>query len=111
LLNDVTYVEASVNLAARMIREGGGDWDSQLRRGFLLVLSREPHAAERDVLNASWKKYLEMYRADPAAVGEMAKLLATDSDSTATEVEPLELAAMSAVASILLNLDEALTQH
>src|SRR5919206_5353855 len=47
LMNDVTFVEAARFLGQRMMKEGG------LRRGFRLVLAREPSSAEEQVLRDS----------------------------------------------------------
>jgi mono/diheme cytochrome c family protein len=50
LANDRVFVEMSDGLAARILREAGGDHRAQIRRAFLVCLAREPSAAEADRL-------------------------------------------------------------
>jgi len=82
-LNDPVYQEASENLAKRMMKESDA-LDGRLRYGARLVLSREPTESELGTLRQLFAK----------AQGKSNK----------------ELAAMTAVASVLFNLDAALTR-
>jgi hypothetical protein len=94
-LNDPVYQEAAEALAKRMLNEKQG-LDSQLLYGARLVLSRDPTERELGTLRSFYQKASEM----PAL------RLA----STATHDNARDLAAMTAVASVLLNLDAALTR-
>jgi hypothetical protein len=87
LLNDQTYLEASRTLAAASVAEI-----------FERVLSRRPDATETFVLEREYKKALAHYSAKPAD----GKKLAGGS---------AELAARMVVASLVLNLDEAITHE
>lgn len=94
-LNDPVYQEASVALAKRMLNEKRG-LDAQLAFGTRLVLSRDPSDRELSILRSFYQK----------ASGAPGLRLA----STATRDSARELAAMTAVASVLFNLDAALTR-
>ena len=50
LLNDPTFVEAARVLAARVLDEGGASVGSKLTFAFKRSVSREPHAAEVEVV-------------------------------------------------------------
>jgi hypothetical protein len=107
LLNDVTYTEAARKFAERMLTEGGSSADSQLEFAFRLATSRAPTASELAVLNASLQKYTDRFRKSPAAAeqfvshGEAARNKSLDVNN---------LAAHTAVASIILNMDEAISK-
>ncbi len=107
LLNDPTYVEASRKLAERLIREGGPSDDARLTLAFRLVLARRPSAGELDILRQVHRDALAKFRADKEAA---AKLLAVGESPRDTKLDATELAAWSAVAGVVLNLDEAVTR-
>ncbi|HKD04805.1 MAG TPA: DUF1553 domain-containing protein [Bryobacteraceae bacterium] len=98
LMNDPIFVEASKALATRMVREGGSDPGERIARGFELVLARKPRPQEADVLIASYRHYLDRYQGEPAAAAQYAN------------GDPA-MAAYSAIASVILNLDEAVTKE
>jgi hypothetical protein len=98
LMNDAIFVEAAKALAARMVREGGGDPTERLARGFELVLARKPKPQEAEVLMASYRHYLDRYQGEPSAAAQY------------SGGDPA-MAAYSAIASVILNLDEAVTKE
>ena len=108
LLNDPTYVEAARFLAQRMIRDGGARPESRIRHGFRLVTDREPRHAELTVLVNGWRRLEASFRADRAAAESLLTVGETKADPN---FDPVELAAYSAVASTLLNLDETITKE
>ena len=94
LLNDETYLEASQALATL-----------PLARIFERVLHRRPDAAEAAILQRQFDTALQHYRANPK---DAANLLASGKSKT----EPTaERAAAMLVASLILNLDEAITHE
>lgn len=106
LLNDVVYVEAARNLAAKMLAEGGSTPDDRIAYAFRRATGREPGENERRVLLAGLKTYLEAFRADPAAAGALIR----QGEKPGPEgVDPAELAAYAAAAGVILNLDETIT--
>jgi hypothetical protein len=107
LLNDPTYVEASRVLAERAIRESGADSQTRARFLFREATLRRPSVAELRVLVDLAQRRLEHYRANPALAG---KLIATGA-SKPGNVEAVELAAWTTVASTIFNLDETITKE
>ncbi len=108
LLNDVTYVEAARRLAERMITTGGETPESRIRFGFLLATLREPNEFELTTLREGYREYRSFYSEnEEAAKG----LLATGESAVDDSLPADELAAMTSVASVLLNLDEVVTKE
>jgi hypothetical protein len=105
LLNDTTYVEAARALAARMMHEGGKD---PLGFGYRVALNRTPQRGEREVLMAQYRKQLGVYKNYPEGVD---KLLANGESQVPEGLDRTQLAAWTTVASVLLNLDEAVTKE
>ena len=101
-MNDVTYVEAARKLAERMVRENSAD---PLGQGFRLLLARTPTTKEREILGRTFGQYQKRYQERPADAEQLLK----QGDSVADRSLP-DLAAWTNVASILLNLDEAVTK-
>ncbi len=104
LLNDVTFVEAARLLAQRMVSEGARSAADRLTLGFRLVLARLPTPVELSVLQDGLQAHLGRYRAEP----ESARQLVALGDIA---VDAPELAAYAAIASLLLNLDETITNE
>ncbi|MEO2032008.1 MAG: DUF1553 domain-containing protein [Planctomycetaceae bacterium] len=108
LMNDVTYVEASRALAQRMIREGGTTDRNRVERGFRLVLARQPGLEESQILCESAARYQQQFeKSDDAAE----QLLAIGESPVADGIPSRELATWTAVASVILNLDETVTRR
>ena len=108
LLNDQTFVEASRHLAERMLREGGPAPSDRLTFGHRLVLARPPRPAELAILHAGLQAHLARYQNQPQAALE---LLKAGEARVSPPLDPSELAAYTAIASLLLNLDEAITNE
>ncbi|MCA9115090.1 MAG: PSD1 domain-containing protein [Planctomycetaceae bacterium] len=108
LLNDTTWVEAARKLAERMLLEGGDDDRSRLRWGFRLASARLPDEAELAVLTRTLNRGRNAVQQDPA---EAVKLLAVGESPVNGQLPPGEIAAWSAVATVLLNLDEVLSRE
>ena len=108
LLNDPTYVEAARKLAERMLLEGGDTDSERLAYGMRLAIGRRPRAAEERVLLSVWERALERFRADAEAA---ARLLAVGNSPRDERLDAAEHAAWTAVASLLLNLDEAIVKN
>ena len=108
LMNDPTYVEAARFLAGRILTESPPELQSQLVLGFRLVLSRLPTSAETAVLTSAFNRSLNDFLSDPAAATE---LLAIGDRRSPETLNPVQLAAMTVVASTILNLDEAVMKE
>jgi Protein of unknown function (DUF1553) len=111
-LNDPAYKEAAEALARRVMKEtaakasNGSSADDVLNARLAyetrLVLSRDPTARELDVLRAFYKDALTMPKS--AAVVRASMSLSEK------KVPAREIAALTAVASVLFNLDAALVR-
>ncbi len=102
LMNDETYLEAARKLAERASKA-----PEPLRETFRLVLSREPSNEETKLLQASLQHFKTRFEKEP----EAAKKFLAVGESKADTNNPAELAALASVASMILNLDEAITKQ
>ncbi len=108
LMNDPTYTEAARLYAERMLREGGDSDQTRLDYGFLLATARRPGDEEAEILRSSLNRYRDRYRTNPEDADEY---LASGEHPRDASLELPELAAYTAVASMLLNLDETITRE
>ena len=107
LMNDPAYVEAARGLAQRVLREEPRDAERRLVRAFRHTLGRVPKPDEVAVLHKTYEQQLSNFRDDPGS----AKALIQVGESPAPEkIDPGELAALTAVANVLLNLNETITK-
>jgi hypothetical protein len=107
LLNDPTYVEAARALAQRMLREGGSETDKRIGYGFRLATGRNPAPAELRILHDAVDRHLAHYR-DATAADELLHVGESAYDSS---LDTRALAAWTALASTILNLDETITKE
>ena len=108
LMNEITFTEASRKLAERMILEGGSTAAARLDYGYKLILARVPSAKQREVLLRTLANFEAVYAADPVAAG---KLIHEGEAQPTDSIPPAQLAAYTGVASLMLNLDEAVTKE
>ena len=107
MLNDVTYVEASRKLAERMMKEGGRTPEGRIGFAFRLAAGRRATQRELNLLNNSYTRYLARYRSD---IESAKKLMSVGESKADPSLDTSELAAYSAVASLILNLDEVISK-
>lgn len=107
LLNDPTFVEAARKLAERSIHEGGSTPDSHLAFAFRLATGRAPDDRETAILRKKLDEMLTAYRADPKGALALVSVGASPRD---TKTPVTDLAAYTAVANMILNLDEVITK-
>jgi hypothetical protein len=106
-MNDPVYVEAAQALARRIVREGGADVASRVRYALTLSQCRPPRPEQVEPLLSLHSAELERYRKDRAA----AMALATEPIGPLPPgMEAADLAAWTAVANVLLNLDSVLSK-
>jgi hypothetical protein len=108
LLNDVTYVEAARQLAQLMISEGGKTDASRIAFGFRRATARTLGSAELQVLTKALDRYRKQFQSDPQSAARLIRHGDSKIDNT---VDPVELAAYLATASVILNLDETVTKE
>jgi len=107
LLNEVTFVEAARKLAEQSLRQPGNN-DAKLAWTFRKVVRRDATPAELAVLRKGLDKRLATYAADTTLAP---KLLTQGLSKAAGDLDPNQLAAWTATANILLNLDETVTRE
>ena len=108
LLNDPQFVEAARGLAERMILEGGDVVKDQITYGHQVVLARAPSEEILNILVNGYEDYLATFKAYPQRAQNLASIGASGFDLS---INPAQLAAMTTVSNILLNLDEAVTKE
>ncbi len=107
LLDDPTYVEAARALATLTLQSGGQSVEQRLNWIFTRALSRVPTAPERTVLTGVYERQRGIYSRDE----EAAKALLTVGEAPVPAgMKPAELAAWTAVARVILNLQESITR-
>jgi mono/diheme cytochrome c family protein len=108
LMNDVTFLEAARFLAERMLKEAAPDTVARLTHGFRLATGRAPLSNELEVLAASLAWHAGYFSSAPDKAVAYVSLGESPGDK---RLKPAELAAYTAVASLLLNLDETVTKE
>src|SRR5690606_686815 len=107
LLNDVTYLEAARVLAARVMQEAASPEDriSQMVR---LLAARRPNKDELGILRGRYETLRAAYQQDSEAA---TKLISVGESAVAAHLDRAELAALSAIATVIMNLDETQTKE
>ena len=106
LMNDVQFLEAARHLAERGLESGGGE--RALDTMSLRLLGRSLDSAEMAIVGESLAAFRKTYGNDATA----ANALLHHGDKPNDSSHPVgELAALTMVASQLLNLDEAITKN
>jgi hypothetical protein len=108
LMNEVTFVEASRNLAERMMTEGGASPEARLDYGYSLVLARKPTAHQEQIMLRLVGELEARYKADPKAASDY---IHQGESAVRSGLDPAQLAAYTGVASLMLNLDETITKE
>ena len=106
LLNDPQFVEAARALGERMLREGGATPQDRLAYAFRQAATRKPSDRELRLLTELYDGQLHLFRSDPAAAQKFLKI---GDRPPAQGLDPADLAAATATAGAILNLDAAVT--
>ncbi len=114
-MNDPQFVEAARSLARRAIREGGATLGERITYAHRIATSLRPRPSALSVLEEAYREELAVFRGDT----ERARGLLAVGESTVDEsgfpsglrkMNPAEHAAMTIVASMILNLNATLTR-
>ena len=108
ILNDPTFVEASRALARRAMIESGPDPREKISFIFRSMTSRSPSAAEMEIVLEFFRRQQGVYSNDKAAA---LKLLAVGESKRLESLDAADHAAWTTVASMILNMDEAITRE
>jgi hypothetical protein len=107
LLNDPTFVEAARVLAERAMKEGGDTPDARATFAFRRVTSRTPTPQELEVLLRIYREQHVRFTAAPDPAAQFLAIGETKPDATLAQAD---LAAWTTIASMILNLDEAINR-
>jgi uncharacterized coiled-coil protein SlyX len=108
LLNDVTYVEAARRLAQVMLADGGPTPENRIAFAFRRATGRTPSGAELNVLVRGLDRHRQRFATDPEAAKRMVR---HGESSVDPQFDPVDLAAYTASAGVILNLDETITKE
>ncbi len=108
LMNDVTFIEAARVMAQRLMSEGGLSMAERTTYGFKTITARPPEPAELIILQRRLENSLQTFQKDPEL---SQRLIHAGEFPVNDEVDPCELAALTTVMSLILNLDEVLTKE
>ena len=106
-LNDPVYIEAAQALSRRMAAQKGTVAE-MIKHGFKLCLSRYPNEIENSRLIALYDSTRSKYAADQKLAREMAT---NPIGPLPKGIDVVELATLTVVANVLLNLDETLMKR
>jgi len=91
-----------------MLHASGDKMEKCIRLGFELTCSREPNTTELVELLSLYEEQLAVYRAERNAAKELLTLGESERDP---KIPVEQHAAMTCVASVLLNLDETISKE
>jgi mono/diheme cytochrome c family protein len=111
-LNETLFMECARELARQTVAEGGSSDDERIRYAVRRTLSRSPSAAEAATLLEFFNQQKSRFTTEGADPWQ----LLTSDDAEQREplpegVSPPELAAWTALARVVLNLDETITKE
>jgi hypothetical protein len=107
-LNDPTFVEAARVFAQKILTQGPKDLDGRLAFAFRGATCRTPSGAELKVLRHRFQLQHVRFLADKDAASKLVNVGQYPRDAA---LDVAELAAWTAVANMLLNLDEVLSRE
>jgi hypothetical protein len=108
LMNDVTYLEASRKFAEKMLKEGGSTPEARIDYAFHVALGRAPKPREQAVLVETFNQFHTRFQAKPA---DAARFLSEGKSPRDASLNTVDLAAYTAVASLIFNMDETITKE
>jgi hypothetical protein len=107
-LNDVTFVEAARAFAERMMALSAPSARARLSSAFQVATGRRPRPEELAILTRGLEDQRSRFDRDP----EAARLFTSAGESAPDpRLDPCELAAYTAMAQLILNLDETITKE
>jgi hypothetical protein len=104
-MNDPQFFEAARTLAQHALVAGRGDFDRQLDFIAVRLLARPLEGRERDIAERAYRDYKSYYSAHSV---DARKAVAVGESKPDASLPAPEFAAMTMVASQMLNLDEVL---
>jgi hypothetical protein len=109
LMNDAAFVEAARVLAQRVMIEAPANPEKRLALAFQLATGRPPKPQEQKVLLAGFEQHLKEYELNKKAALNL--MISSREFPIDEKLDICELAAYTAQASLILNLDEVITKE
>src|SRR5258708_28244995 len=107
-MNEPTDVEAARKFAERILLEApSADVRQRIAWAFTVATARPPKASETEIMLGALSSQLTRFAKDRAGAE---KFLAIGESPRNSKLDVVELAAWSAMANMILNLDETLTK-
>lgn len=109
LLNDQTQLVAAAELGRSAVLEADSI-EQRIMNLYQQILSRDPTQREAEIVARRWQTALEHYRQHPEQADQLLETGLLNDVTSAADLRP-QLAAGMVAASMLLNLDEAITRE
>jgi hypothetical protein len=103
LLNDPQFVEAARKVAEATMQRVPNDLSARIQMASVALLGREPDVREREILARLFEEQRAIFAAQPGDADELLTVGESRVDSAPARIE---LAAMTMVATALMNFDE-----
>ncbi|MBA3312381.1 MAG: DUF1553 domain-containing protein [Planctomycetaceae bacterium] len=110
-LNEPIFMDCARSLAMKAVTEGGDTNQSRLAEAFRRCVSREPNAVETAELLRLFESQRSRFAEGKADPWQLAAADPAQPPALPDGVAPADLAAWTAVARVLLNLDETITKE
>jgi hypothetical protein len=104
-LNDPYFFDAARALAKRLVSEGGATLADRINYGYRLTVARPATASELTKVTEFYSRELAAYQENKEAAWKTLNVKAGEL------ANPAELAALTMVSNVLLNMDEAVTKE
>lgn len=107
-MNDMQHFEAARVFAERMLAEGGATPEERIAYAYRTILARPPDPEELKIVTTQLEAQRQLYEKDLEAAK---KAIAIGETKPKSAEQPVQLAAYTMVANMLLNLDETLNRN
>ena len=106
LMNDIQYMEAARRFAERVIEQSKPDLADRLNYAMQLAASRSLKPDELELLTRLHENHLSTYKQDEEAANQ---LIQTGESPILSKAPAAELASLTMICNLILNLDEVMT--
>jgi hypothetical protein len=106
MMNDVQYVEAARCFAERVVEQSQPETEQRLNYAMQVATGRSLTEDEQRLLKGLYEKHLSTFKDDQDAAKA---LIQTGESPLISEAPPEELASLTMICNLILNLDEVLT--
>ncbi len=101
-------MRAARGLAQRLLKTGGSAASERIAAAFRMVLGRAPAAEETVIVQDALAQHFDRYRKSP---DDAKKLISSGESKPDASLDPVELAAWTMIANLVLNMDETITRN